>query len=901
MITNVPKRLQSDGALHGVLGDIKMPYPTTEVHIGREVGLLPDLIEKHQNLVRELEKALAKYLKTPKGPAGQRPTAHIGSKFGCGGQKVDAIDYYTAQINKTEAAIEGWRARIAEKKPQSYGFASMAAVPYAHLAARSLQRKTPQKLKIRLAPPPNGIIWKNLTLTKGQRARSSTIGFFYLVILLFLNAVPLLAVSLISNMGLFTSQVGFLRQWNNSSHWTFAAVAGLLPPLISGLAGYLLPILMRRIAKYRGVTTKPKLDKVILTQYFGYLVISQFLVFTLLGIVINLIATLVTSIGKQSAIEILRSIGSSLPQAIKNQYFLLGNYWLTWMPFRGYMALFDLAQVIKLLLVWFRKGIFGGTPREVREYTKPPSFDYAVYYANLLFMAAVVMLYATLVPLVVVLGAVAFWLSSVVGKYMLMFVNTTKHETGGALWRIVVNRLLICIIFMQVILVLAVLLDNTSEWYRIVACLPPILFVFAFKIYCARTFDSQFTWYVPSGKELNDVTIHKGDARHHRLQRRFGHPSLHESLWTPMVHAKVQHLLPSVYRGRIEDNGTSIVDGRKMQTEKLDGGLKIAIVEEDQLEYDPAKDSDSRSVMSGTTVATGLYTPNGPGTPLAGIGAYGGSTSSFKQQYAQYLASGQVSANGDDYEMGNMGRESRDNLLENTQARYSDSAEGTLVGSGHVRRPSGDVYGAAMGTPDMNMQRHASAGDPMAAGYGLHTSPQFPPMRQASGGPMQQQYMAQGQGTPGRGPPLRQNSNFSGYSSAGYVSANSSPQNSAIRMTGANPAQAAGTMYAPQHPHTRSGSGSSQQVMGAPVSLQPGMMYPQASVGMQQPGYPAARPPPQQQQPQVGQTFAPGQFVNGPGPYAQHPQDPYGQRRQSPGPGQGYRPTPGYDAGSYYS
>ncbi|KAE8203038.1 hypothetical protein CF327_g7799, partial [Tilletia walkeri] len=215
MITGVKKQMQSDEALSGVLSSIGMPYPTTEVHIGRVVGALPDLIERHNDLVRALERVFATYLKDPNNLPSKRPTVTVGGSLGCGGKRVDAIDYYTDQINKCEAAIENWRERIGEKKPESYGFASLAAVSYAHAAARSLKNKKPRGLVIDLAPAPKDIIWKNLNLTQAERFRSSIVGFLLLCVLLFFNAVPLLAVSLITNMASFRSLngLGFLNSW----------------------------------------------------------------------------------------------------------------------------------------------------------------------------------------------------------------------------------------------------------------------------------------------------------------------------------------------------------------------------------------------------------------------------------------------------------------------------------------------------------------------------------------------------------------------------------------------------------------------------------------------------------------------------------------------------------------
>jgi len=50
---------------------------------------------------------------------------------------------------------------------------------------------------------------------------------------------------------------------------------------------------------------------------------------------------------------------------------------------------------------------------------------------NILFMGTVAMVFAPLAPLVVLAAAVVFWMSSWVYKYQLMFVFTSKVESGG--------------------------------------------------------------------------------------------------------------------------------------------------------------------------------------------------------------------------------------------------------------------------------------------------------------------------------------------------------------------------------------------------------------------------------------------------------------------------------------
>jgi hypothetical protein len=63
--------------------------------------------------------------------------------------------------------------------------------------------------------------------------------------------------------------------------------------------------------------------------------------------------------------------------------------------------------------------------------------------------ALVALVYAPLVPLVTLAAALAFFASSFVTKYMLLYINVTKVESGGRLWRMLINRLLFCLIIMQ--------------------------------------------------------------------------------------------------------------------------------------------------------------------------------------------------------------------------------------------------------------------------------------------------------------------------------------------------------------------------------------------------------------------------------------------------------------------
>jgi len=134
---------------------------------------------------------------------------------GHGGTKRDAIDFYTAELKRTEAAIEQYHDQVDARQAENSGFASMAAVPYTHIVARMLRKKHPKGTDIALALNPKDIvcyallffsrdgtwshvpqIWENMNKTDAQlMKRKRTVRFFYLALVCFFNTAPLFVFS----------------------------------------------------------------------------------------------------------------------------------------------------------------------------------------------------------------------------------------------------------------------------------------------------------------------------------------------------------------------------------------------------------------------------------------------------------------------------------------------------------------------------------------------------------------------------------------------------------------------------------------------------------------------------------------------------------------------------------
>ncbi|KAF8839103.1 DUF221-domain-containing protein [Paxillus ammoniavirescens] len=608
-VTHVPRKHQSDEGIRAIFESVQVPYPTTSVHVGRKVGRLPELIEYHNTAVRELEQVLVTYLKGGR-IAKERPTIRIGGFLGMGGVKKDAIDFYTAKLKRTEAAIEDYRQEIDTRKAENYGFASMAAVPYAHIVANILRKKHPKGTDITLAPNPKDIIWANLNKSPAELFGNKLIGFLLLVLVCFFNTIPLFVISILANLSSISAYVGFLSRWSEASPGSFAVVSGVLPPAVSALFGFFLPIIMRWLSRFQGVQTRSRLDRAVVARYFAFLVISQLVIFTLIGVGFIAAEQVVSEIGTHTSFADIINNLHTLPQTINQTYINQASYWLTFFPLRGFLVIFDLAQILNLVWTSFKTHVFGRTPRDIREWTQPPEFQYAIYYSNTLFMATVALVFAPLAPLVALAGAIVFWMGSWVYKYQLMFVCITKIETGGRLWNMMTNRLLVSVVLMQMLMVLTIGLQYGFKSFMWVTTVPPMLFIIAFKIWLDKMFYEKFMYYMPSETELREAKVHssRADASGNRLEKRFGHPALHAELFAPMVHAKMMPLLADVYKGKIGSDKAKLNEygGQQMDAQIVEGGLRIAGIEQQDLEYDPALyqrdrgelDWDARSMAS---------------------------------------------------------------------------------------------------------------------------------------------------------------------------------------------------------------------------------------------------------------------------------------------------------------
>lgn len=639
LVRDIPPKYRNNEGITLLTETVNPTGVTPKTTIGRNVKVLPELIEEHEETVRELESVLAKYMKNPDRLPPRRPMMKAPSKYKgpTTNGKVDAIDYLTDRIRALETQINLIREHVDTRDPMPYGFASWDSIQDAHTVAYLARSKRPQGARIQLAPKPNDLIWTNLKLTRGSRKRKRLVNALWITLLTIIwtpiNAGIAVFLSNLSNLGIVWK--GFRRQLE-AHHAGWSIVQGIASPAITSLVYLVLPMIFRRLQVRAGDVTKTERERHVLRNLYSFFTFNNLIVFSIFSAIWQYV-TLVIQYNREG-----NDTWTSLRQGrfflvITTSLCQISPFWVTWLLQRNLGAAADLAQLWHLTTVWFARTFMAPTPRQNIEWTAPPAFDYASYYNYFLFYTTVALCFSTLQPIVLIVTALYFAIDAVCKKYLLMYVFVTKTESGGQFWVTIINRIIFATILSNVII--GVVVKARGGW-DLVGALVPLLFVMVgFKIYCMKTFDMELKYYARGGMHDQERLPADGKPRKvEKISSKFGHPALYKPLITPMVHEKAKHVLAEVYRGRLNSEGgqstafSDIAMQPMNHTGKVVQDVPFEIVPEAQQDYQFYKNRSDFREQGGDTPSR-TQTP----IPFAGKEGYDSAGSSRAQTPVAFM------------------------------------------------------------------------------------------------------------------------------------------------------------------------------------------------------------------------------------------------------------------------
>lgn len=402
-----------------------------------------------------------------------------------------------------------------------------------------------------------------MPLSKQQRKLRRIWNNFWITILTLLwtapNAMISIFVTNLANLG----HVWPAFQTTLEANKTFwSIVQGVASPAITSLIYVVLPIMFRRLSIRAGDRTKTSRERHVTAKLYFFFVVNYLIVFSIFSTVWTFVSTVISNTSNgQNAWDAIRK--ANFAQSLFISLCDLSPFWITWLLQRNLGAAIDLAQLWTLVWGFCRRKFFSPTPREMIELTAPPAFDYSSYYNYFLFYSTVTLCFATIQPLVIPAAALYFVVDVYLKKYLLLYIFITKTESGGMFWRPLFNRMIFAALLSNLVVFLGTWVRGEGDHVQAYSVIPLFFIQIGFKFYCARTFDEKIYYYdvrnMLKDPETSRAKVFgtKGD----RLAMRFGHPALYRPLITPMVHARAQNILASVYGGRLTDsNAAGAVD-----------------------------------------------------------------------------------------------------------------------------------------------------------------------------------------------------------------------------------------------------------------------------------------------------------------------------------------------------
>ncbi|KAK4140377.1 uncharacterized protein C8A04DRAFT_15013 [Dichotomopilus funicola] len=667
----------SDEGIARIIDTVAPNSSFARTAVARDVKILPDLIQQHEKAVRKLEKVLAIYLKDPNNLPTERPKCSPSKRdpsFGTypKGQKVDAIEYLTQRIKVLELEIKDVRQRVDKRGSMPYGFSSYADISEAHSIGYTCRSKKPHGATVKLAPRPNDIIWDNMPLNSATRGRRRLWNNLWIAVLTLLWIAPnaMIAIFLVNlkNLGQVWHAFGDSLE-QSPAFWSI--VQGIASPALMSLVYLVLPILFRRMSIRAGDQTKTGRERHVVAKLYTFFVFNNLVVFSIFSALWTFISHVVKE--TENGTDAWEAfVDADIGQNLFISLCTVSPFWVTWLLQRQLGAAVDLAQLWTLLTSFFMRKFSSPTPRELIELTAPPPFDYASYYNYFLFYSTVAICYAAIQPLVLPAAALYFCIDVGLKKYLLLYVFVTKTESGGMFWRILFNRFLFGSMLSHLVVFLTCWVRGDGTHVHAYAVAPLPFLMLAFKFYCTRAFDDKMhfytTRYTAQQQAEAGFDLKEQGARNDRLASRFGHPALYRPLITPMVHAKAQNLLASVYQGRLSDgrdagyddsmtvsgySDTYVLDNMASgKAGKPSAGMPgFEVVPESRLDFEFYKNRDEFAaehgggdlfgrnpdiIRPGTPGSIGSDPYSRPGTPQGGMGFGAGAGSANRRPFSQF-------------------------------------------------------------------------------------------------------------------------------------------------------------------------------------------------------------------------------------------------------------------------
>ncbi|XP_059633598.1 CSC1-like protein RXW8 isoform X2 [Cornus florida] len=340
------------------------------------------------------------------------------------------------------------------------------------VASEILQSPNPMLWVTQLAPEPPDIYWKNLHIPYRQLWIRRIATLLAAIVFMFFFLLPVTFTQGLLHVEQLQKRFPFMRGILEKK-FVIQVVTGYLPSVILMIFLYTVPPIMYLLSTVEGPVSRSDRKKSACCKVLYFIIWNVFFVNVFSGTVMNNL--------------LLISKPRDLPTQLAIAVPLQGALFMTYVMTSGWASLSsELMQPVGLLCTFFNRVILRN-----KEFSYGPlSFPYHTEIPRVLLFGLIGFTCSILVPLVLPLLLVYYFLAYLVYRNQILNVYIAKYESGGQLWPVMHNTTIFSLVLTQIIV--SGVFGMKHSAVALGFTVPLIIITLLFNEYCRKRFRPVF-------------------------------------------------------------------------------------------------------------------------------------------------------------------------------------------------------------------------------------------------------------------------------------------------------------------------------------------------------------------------------------------------------------------------
>ncbi|CAH1431757.1 unnamed protein product [Lactuca virosa] len=456
---------------------------------------LAKMVDKSKDLHNRLTYYSNKYERSNK-----RPTTKTGF-WGLWGKTIDAIDYYTEEIEKLSKEELAERERVIgdPKAVVPAAFVSFKSRWGAAVCAQTQQTRNPTHWLTDWAPEPRDVYWDNLAIPFVELNVRRLIMAVALFGLTFCFMIPIAIVQTLANIESIEKVLPFLKPIIQKDS-VKSVIQGFLPGIVLKIFLIVLPMILMEMSKIEGLTAVSALEARSAGKFHLFLLVNVFL------------GSIITGTALQQLKEFLDQSPSQIPETVGVSIPMKATFFITYIMVDGWAGI--AAEILRLvpLVIYHLKNVFlVKTEKDREEAMDPGSLLWPVTEPRLQLYFLLGLVYSTITPILLPFIIVFFAFAYMVFRHQIINVYHQKYESAASFWPDVHRRIIIGLMISQLLLMGLLSTKEAANSTPFLLVLPVL--TFWFHRFCKNRFESAFRKFPLQDAMIKD-TLEKATEPH---------------------------------------------------------------------------------------------------------------------------------------------------------------------------------------------------------------------------------------------------------------------------------------------------------------------------------------------------------------------------------------------------